>query len=94
MPRAVRSVARDGTPLTLVTQTIEVAGPVESVNKLVTGETRAYGFIQLKQADLDQLGVVKAWMPEFRLPPGITLAQPPKPVEFQLQELGAVNPPE
>jgi hypothetical protein len=94
LPRAVRSVARDGTPLTLVTQTIEVAGPVDSVNRLVTGETRAYGFIQLKQADLDQLDVVKAWMPEFRLPPGITLSQPPKPVEFKLQELGAVNPPE
>ncbi len=78
------AVARDGTPLTLVTQSITVTGPTEEVEKLVRGDTRAYGFIQLKEADLEELGVYRARVPEFHLPPGIELAAQPQVVEFKL----------
>ena len=78
------AVARDGTTLTLETQTINVAGPTEDVARLLRGETRAFGFIQLKEADLEELGVFKAWIPSFHLPPNIELAEPPHPIEFKL----------
>lgn len=78
------AVSQDGAPLTLVTQTIQVTGPTEDVAKLLSGETRAFGFIQLKQADLHELGVLKAWTPEFYLPPNVQLAQEPEPIEFKL----------
>lgn len=78
------AIARDGTKLTLVTKTIRVSGPTEDVIRLVRGETRAYGFIQLKEADLQQLDVFRAWTPEFLLPPNISLDQVPEPIEFKL----------
>lgn len=79
-----QAVAADGVPLTLVTQTIRVTGPTDDVMKLRRGETRAFGFVQLKEADLQQLGVLRAWTPELRLPPRIQLAQPPQSIEFKL----------
>ena len=48
------------------------------------GETRAYGIIQIKDDDVQQLGVLKLATPEFHLPKGVELAQEPSPVEFQL----------
>ena len=78
------AVARDGTTLTLETQTIKVTGPTEDVSRLLRGETRAYGLIQLKEADLEVLGVFKAWTPDFHLPPNIELAELPRPIEFKL----------
>jgi hypothetical protein len=84
LAKPYRAVARDGTTLTLVTQTVKVAGPTEDVSRLLRGETRAYGFIQLKEADLEVLGVFKAWTPAFHLPPNIELAEPPEPIEFKL----------
>ena len=84
LPKRFDAVARDGTSLTLVTQTIEVEGPSEEIERLVRGETRAYGFIQLKQADLEELGIYKAWLPEFYIPAGISLLHAPKPIEFKL----------
>jgi|GEM_PF-1204048 len=89
LPKSFQAVDKDDNAMTLVTQTIEVVGPAEDVARLVSGETRAYGFIQLKQSDLEQLDVVRAWTPEFYLPPGITPAQPPQPVEFKLREAKA-----
>lgn len=84
LAKPYRAVGRDGTTFTLVTQTIKVTGPTEDVNRLLRGETRAYGFVQLKEADLEDLNVYKAWVPEFHLPPGIELADKPKPIEFKL----------
>lgn len=84
LPKRFHAVARDGTALTLVTQTIEVEGPAEDIDRLARGETRAYGFIQLKQADLEELEVYKAWLPEFYLPSAISLVNTPKPIEFKL----------
>ena len=84
LPKRFEAVARDGISMTLVTQTIEVEGPAEEIERLVRGETRAYGFIQLKQADLEELGVYKAWLPEFYLPAGISMKRSPKPIEFKL----------
>lgn len=78
------AVARDGTRLTLVTKTIRVTGPTAEVNKLLRGETRGYGFISLKEADFQELGVFKVWVPEFYLPPQIVLDQEPAPIEFKL----------
>ena len=79
-----QAVGRDGTTLTLETQTIQVAGPTEDVARLQRGETRAYGFIQLKEADLEELGVFKAWTPDFHLPSNVVMAEPPEPIEFML----------
>ena len=84
LPKRFRAIGRDQSSLTLVTQTIEVEGPAEDVDRLILGETRAYGFIQLKQADLEELDTYKAWLPEFYLPERISLARPPKPIEFKL----------
>jgi len=80
----LQALARDGTPLTLVTQTIAVAGAPEDVARLSRGETRAYGVIQIKEDDLAQLGVLKLTTPEYHLPKGVELAEPPPSVEFQL----------
>lgn len=78
------AVARDGTPLELVTQAITVTGPTDDVAKLARGETRAFGLIQLKEADFEELGVLMSRTPEFYLPPGIRLARETSPIEFKL----------
>ena len=46
--------------------------------------TRAYGIIQLKEDDLEQLGILKLMTPEYHLPRGIELAEEPSPIEFKL----------
>jgi len=84
LEKRVTAVTREGSPLSLVTQTISVTGPTDEVMRLVRGETRAYGVIQLKEDDLQQLGVPKLAIPEYHLPKGIELAAEPQPVEFQL----------
>ncbi len=84
--KSFEAVGRDGTPLTLVTQTVRITGPTDEVMKLVRGETRAYGLIQFKEADLRQANVIKAWTPEFHLPAGIELAESPRQIEFRLVE--------
>lgn len=82
--KTYHAVGRDGTPLTLETRTIKVSGPSEDIARLLRGETRAYGFVQLKEADLDELGVLKPWRPQFLLPANIKLVSEPDPVEFML----------
>jgi hypothetical protein len=52
--------------------------------RLVRGETRAHGIIQLKEDDLQQMGVLKLAIPEYHLPKGLDLAAEPPPIEFQL----------
>ncbi|RME37884.1 MAG: hypothetical protein D6788_08525 [Planctomycetota bacterium] len=84
LEKPYRAVTRDGTPLTLVTQTIKVKGPAEAVARLKRGASRAFGVIHLKQNDLDQLGVLRPFTAEYYLPDGLQLAEPPPPIEFQL----------
>ncbi len=84
LERRVRAVSREGSPLTLVTQTISVTGPTDEVMRLVRGETRAYGVIQLKEDDLREMGVLKLAVPEYHLPKGLDLAADPPSIEFQL----------
>jgi len=84
LSKSIHAVARDGTSLGLVTQTIKVTGPAENVAALLRGDTRAYGFIQFKEEDLADVGVYKAWTPDFILPPNIELAAPPVPIECKL----------
>jgi len=84
LSKPLLAVGRDETPLTLVTQTIRVTGPADAVGRLLRGETKAYGFIQFKEADLEQLGAFRAWTPEFQLPAGVELAEPPTPIELKL----------
>lgn len=84
LEKRVTAVTREGNPLSLVTQTISVTGPTDEVMRLVRGETRAYGVIQLKEDDLQQLGVPKLAIPDYHLPRGLELAADPPPVEFQL----------
>ena len=85
------AVARDGSLMTLVTQTITVAGPTEDIARLLQGESRAYGVIQLKAADLEELGVLKSWTPELHLPLRIELAEPVQPVEFMLADIATLE---
>ncbi len=84
LEKRVRPVTRDGGALSLVTQTIKVTGTTDDVLRLVRGETRAYGVIQLKEDDLLTLGVLKLAVPEYHLPKGLDLAEQPQPIEFQL----------
>jgi hypothetical protein len=63
---------------------IAVGGAPEDVSRLSRGETRAYGVIQIKEDDLAELGVLKLATPEYHLPKGVELAEPPPPIEFQL----------
>ena len=84
LEKPYRAVARDGTPLSLVTRTITVTGPTEEVARLVRGVTRAYGIIQLKEDDLEQVGTLKLMTPEYHLPRGIELTEEPSPIEFKL----------
>lgn len=86
--RGYQAVTGDGTELTLVTQTISVAGPAEEIARLVRGDTRAYGVIQLRDTDLAQLGVLRSFVPEFQLPRGVELTRKPDPIEFKLLEVG------
>lgn len=84
LEKRVRAVTREGTPLTLVTQTISVTGPTDEVMRLVRGDTRAYGVIQIKEDDLQQMGVLKLAAPEYHLPKGLELAEEPPSIELQL----------
>jgi hypothetical protein len=84
LSKSVQAVARDGTPLTLVTQTVTVTGAPDAVARLARGETRAYGIIQLKEEDLETLGTVKLVTPEYHLPRGVELAATPSPIELKL----------
>lgn len=86
LEKPYRAVARDGSPLSLVTQTITVTGPTDVVTRLVRGTTRAYGIVQLKEDDLEQLGVLKLMTPEYHLPRGVELAEEPPPIEFKLND--------
>lgn len=81
---AYTAVGRDGTPFTLVTRSIRVAGSPEEVARLQRGETRAFGFIQLKENDFQQLGVLRTWTPEYILPPGLELEGTIEAIEFML----------
>lgn len=91
LEKAYRPVARDGSPLSLVTQTIVVTGPPEEVTKLLRGDTRAYGMIQLKEDDLARLDTLKLMTPEYHLPPGIRLAEDPPPIEFRLAKVSVTD---
>ncbi|MFQ5463373.1 MAG: hypothetical protein ACE5E5_12205 [Phycisphaerae bacterium] len=82
--KALSPVSRDGRPLELVSETITVTGPPEAIAKLLRGDSRAFGIIRLKEDDLRTLETIKLVTPEFFLPPGVTLAREPKPVEFQM----------
>ncbi len=84
LEKPYRAVSPDQDPLTLVTQTITVTGPTDEVTRLERGTTRAFGIIHLKEADLEQLGVLKLMTPEYHLPPGIELAADPSPIQFKL----------
>ena len=83
--KSYRAALRDGREL--VTQTIRVSGPTDAVRRLVRGETRAYGIVQLKDEHFSDPGVFKLLTPDFHLPPGIELAEKPVPVEFKLVDI-------
>jgi len=89
-PKAYRAMPRDGGEL--VTQTIKVTGSTEEVGRLLRGETRAYGIIQLKDEHLADIGSFKPFTPEFQLPVGIELAEKPKPLELKLVDATRPEP--
>jgi len=86
LDKSLMAQSRDGTLLTVETVSISVTGPTEEVAKLQRGDTRAYGLIQIKESDLQELNVLKAWPTDFVLPPQIELAETPAPIEFKLIE--------
>ena len=90
LERPYRAITPDGG--TLVTRSIRVTGPAEAVARLLRGETRAYGVIQLKEADLVASGTPRLATPEYNLPPGVELAEDPAPVEFRLIEVPRETP--
>jgi hypothetical protein len=75
----------DRGPVTLVTRTITVTGPVEAVDRLLAGD-RPVGIIRLRAEDFDRAGVQRSFVPEFHLPPGVELAREPEPVLLKLVE--------
>ncbi len=86
LSRSVEAVARDGSPLSLITQTISVTGTPEAIARLASGQTRVYGIIHLKEEDLENLDVVKLVTPEFHLPRDVELTGNPQPIELKLVE--------
>ncbi len=91
LERRYRPTTRAGAALEVLTRTITVTGPTDAVTNLQRGVTRAKGIIHLKQADLEELDVVKVMTPEFQLPPGVELAEEPAPVEFKLIDTTAAE---
>ncbi len=89
LDKSLMAQSRDGTLLTVETVSIRVTGPTEDVAKLQRGVSRAYGLIQIKESDLQELNVLKAWPTDFVLPPQIELAETPAPIEFKLVEQAA-----
>ncbi len=85
-----KAVSRDGSEL--VTQTIKVTGPTEDVARLLRGETRVFGIIQLKDEHFAELDIFKPLIPEYQLPTGIELADKPKPVELKLVDPARLPP--
>jgi len=92
LEKPFRAVGRDGNPISLVTRTITVTGPPDAVARLARGETRAYGIIRIKEDDLREKNQLKAYVPDFHLPPQVELASEPDSVELQL--VPAVQPPD
>ncbi len=80
--KPLTAVPRDG--IVPVTRTIKVTGPTVEVQRLLRGETRAKGLIHLKEDDLEVWDSFRPMMPEYHLPPGIELAEEPKPIECKL----------
>ena len=68
----------------LVTQRVTVTGPVEDVERLERGDTRAIAVILLKDADFAETDKKHAVKPDFWLPPRIELVETPREVEFRL----------
>jgi hypothetical protein len=91
LQRPFSAITRDGSLLSLVTQTITVTGPTEEVGRLQRGETRAYGLIQIKEDDFDQMDVFKLVTPEYHLPKGIELSEDPAPIEFKIVYVSVYN---
>jgi len=86
-----RAVTRNGSPLSLVTQTITVTGPADEVSRLARGTTRVCGIIHLKEDDLEQLEVLKLMTPEYHLPPGVELTEVPSAIEFRLTNVSTTE---
>jgi hypothetical protein len=84
-------VTRDGSTLSLMTQTITVTGPTDEVTRLERGTTRAYGIIHLKEEDLERLDELRLMTPEYRLPSGVSLVENPAPIEFKLIDTTATG---
>jgi hypothetical protein len=83
--RPVRAVGQDGSSPPLITRTLVVSGPMDTIESLQSGDTRVYGLVRLRDSDLDRLGEWLVLAPRFDLPPGVELVQDPAPVEIKLE---------
>lgn len=75
-----------GEQVTLLTRTIRVEGPSQTVAALLAGD-RPVGIIRLKGADFDQPGVLRPFPIEFQLPQGVRFVpgSEPEPVRLRLE---------
>ncbi len=67
-----------------VTQTIEVTGADDALDRLDPNNTEIIGVIPLAKPDYEHLGRLLVKAPVFLLPPGIILVGDPEPVQFKL----------
>jgi hypothetical protein len=69
---------------TVLTQPVVIRGPEDAVKSILDGQTRIFGTVFLSTPEADDVGEFRLVTPEFSLPPGVTLAEQPAPVEFRL----------
>lgn len=71
-------------PDIVLTQTITVRGPRDSLDRLLRGDPRVVGIIMVTRDDIATGDEFRTVVPTFHLPPEVELVDRPAPVEFRL----------
>ena len=71
-------------PDIVLTQTITVRGPRDSLDRLLRGDPRVVGIIMVTRDDIAAGEEFRTVVPTFHLPPEVELVDRPAPVEFRL----------
>ncbi len=83
---------RDENPV--ATLRLDVVGPPEEIDKLVTGETKAFAVIQLTSPDPLTVGTYQFYKPEFTFPKGVQLSPDQVVPSFEIRLIPRVITPE
>jgi hypothetical protein len=81
---------RDENPVD--TLSITVTGPVDAIDRLVTGETKVFAKINIGSPDTLTAGSYLFFKPEFDLPPGVVLADDQTIPEFEIRLVPRAEP--